>query len=135
MRPVESTAIWKSSARLSDEREIVYYDETPGTGGAAVPDTRGLPTAAPAAPSVRWDPLSGEWVVIAAARQDRTFLPPAARAAAPEDRSRFAAHLQVLSVQRAPGKLKYRAGTESGRGVWINDVEPEAAARTLREVM
>ncbi len=25
----------------------------------------------------RWDPLAGEWVVIAAARQDRTFLPPA----------------------------------------------------------
>ena len=26
---------------------------------------------------IRWDPLAGEWVVIAAARQDRTFLPPA----------------------------------------------------------
>jgi UDPglucose--hexose-1-phosphate uridylyltransferase len=52
-----------------------------------------------------------------------------------EDRSRFAAHLQVLSVQRAPGKLKYLAGTESGMTVWINDVEPEAAARTLWEAM
>ena len=26
--------------------------------------------------AVRWDPLLGEWVVIAAQRQDRTFLPP-----------------------------------------------------------
>ena len=40
-------------------------------------------------------------------------------------------HLQVLSVRRAPGKLKYLAGT----GVWINDIVPETAARRLREAM
>jgi UDPglucose--hexose-1-phosphate uridylyltransferase len=45
----------------------------------------------------------------------------------------FAAHLQVLSIRRAPGKLKYLAGTESGIGVWINDIVPEEAARRLRE--
>jgi UDPglucose--hexose-1-phosphate uridylyltransferase len=45
----------------------------------------------------------------------------------------FGMHLQVLSVRRAPGKLKYLAGTESGAGVWINDVVPETAARRLRE--
>jgi UDPglucose--hexose-1-phosphate uridylyltransferase len=45
----------------------------------------------------------------------------------------FGMHLQVLSVRRAPGKLKYLAGTESGTGVWINDVVPETAARRLRE--
>jgi UDPglucose--hexose-1-phosphate uridylyltransferase len=48
-------------------------------------------------------------------------------------RSRFAAHLQVLSVRRAAGKLKYLAGTESGMGVWINDIVPEEAAQRLRE--
>jgi UDPglucose--hexose-1-phosphate uridylyltransferase len=48
-------------------------------------------------------------------------------------RSRFAAHLQVLSVRRAAGKLKYLAGTESGMGVWINDIVPEQAAQRLRE--
>ena len=42
-------------------------------------------------------------------------------------------HLQVLSIRRAPGKLKYLAGSESGMGVWINDVLPEDAARRLRE--
>jgi UDPglucose--hexose-1-phosphate uridylyltransferase len=46
----------------------------------------------------------------------------------------FAAHLQVLSIRRAPGKLKYLAGTESGMGVWINDIVPEEAAQRLREV-
>jgi UDPglucose--hexose-1-phosphate uridylyltransferase len=48
-------------------------------------------------------------------------------------RDEFGLHLRVMSVQRAPGKLKYLAGTESGMGVWINDVVPEAAAQSLRE--
>jgi UDPglucose--hexose-1-phosphate uridylyltransferase len=52
----------------------------------------------------------------------------------PLARAEFALHLQVLSIRRAPGKLKYLAGTESGMGVWINDITPEAAAQRLREV-
>jgi UDPglucose--hexose-1-phosphate uridylyltransferase len=43
-------------------------------------------------------------------------------------------HLQVMSVLRAPGRLKYLAGSESGVGAWINDVAPEAVASRLREV-
>jgi UDPglucose--hexose-1-phosphate uridylyltransferase len=43
-------------------------------------------------------------------------------------------HLQVMSVMRAPGKLKYLAGSESGVGAWINDVAPESVAARLREV-
>ena len=61
---------WKSSGRLADGREIIYFDESPGLGRA-----------------------------------------------------------------RAPGKLKYLAGSESGMGVWINDVLPEDAARRLREAV
>jgi UDPglucose--hexose-1-phosphate uridylyltransferase len=82
---VDTQSIWKSSARLADGREIIYFDEAPGSGRAQVPDTRplGPRTPGPALPTgrhewgTRWDPLAGEWVVIAAARQDRTFLPPA----------------------------------------------------------
>jgi UDPglucose--hexose-1-phosphate uridylyltransferase len=48
-------------------------------------------------------------------------------------RREFALHLQVFSIRRAPGKLKYLAGTESGMGVWINDITPEEAALRLRE--
>ncbi len=85
MTPVGTQSIWKSSTRLADGREIVYFDEEPGLGRAAVPDTRPLPPRppGPALPygrpewGIRWDALAGEWVVIAAARQDRTFLPPA----------------------------------------------------------
>jgi UDPglucose--hexose-1-phosphate uridylyltransferase len=37
-------------------------------------------------------------------------------------------HLQVLSVRRAPGKLKWLAGTGPGTGVSINDIVPEVPA-------
>jgi UDPglucose--hexose-1-phosphate uridylyltransferase len=50
-------------------------------------------------------------------------------------RREFGLHLQVLTVRRAPGKLKYLAGTESGMAVWINDIAPETAARRLREAL
>jgi UDPglucose--hexose-1-phosphate uridylyltransferase len=77
--------VWKSSARLADGREIAYFDEAPGLGRDQVRDTRPLRPRMPGPElpygrpdwGVRWDQLTGEWVVIAAARQDRTFLPPA----------------------------------------------------------
>jgi UDPglucose--hexose-1-phosphate uridylyltransferase len=82
---VGTQSIWKTSGLLADGREIIYFDESPGTGRALVRDTRPLPPLPPGPPlpvgtaeeGIRWDPLAGEWVVIAAARQDRTFLPPA----------------------------------------------------------
>ena len=43
-------------------------------------------------------------------------------------------HLQLFSLRRAPGKLKYLAGSESGMGAWINDTTPERIAERLREV-
>lgn len=43
-------------------------------------------------------------------------------------------HLQLFSVLRAPGKLKYLAGSESGMGAWVNDTSPERIAERLREV-
>ena len=43
-------------------------------------------------------------------------------------------HMQVFSIRRAPGKLKYLAGSESGMGVFVNDTEPAAVAAQLRAV-
>ena len=43
-------------------------------------------------------------------------------------------HLQVFSVMRAPGKLKYLAGSESAQGAWVSDTTPEAIADRLHEV-
>ncbi|MGH3980885.1 MAG: galactose-1-phosphate uridylyltransferase [Pseudonocardiaceae bacterium] len=41
-------------------------------------------------------------------------------------------HLQLFSLRRAPGKLKYLAGSESAAGAWINDATPERIAQQLR---
>ncbi|TVL93844.1 galactose-1-phosphate uridylyltransferase [Streptomyces sp. SAJ15] len=50
------------------------------------------------------------------------------------DRDRFALHLELFTIRRTAGKLKFLAGSESGMSVFINDVPPEAAAQRLREV-
>src|SRR5579875_863561 len=80
---------WPGSGRLADGREIIYFDEAPGLGRAAARDTREALSRAAQVPgrrdaagavsaesALRWDPLLGEWVIIAAQRQERTFLPP-----------------------------------------------------------
>jgi UDPglucose--hexose-1-phosphate uridylyltransferase len=51
-----------------------------------------------------------------------------------EDRADFALHLELFTIRRSPGKLKFLAGSESGAGAFVNDVLPEAAADRLREV-
>lgn len=50
------------------------------------------------------------------------------------DRELAYLHLELFSVKRAATKLKYLAGSESGMGVWINDVTPEQIATQLRAV-
>ncbi|MFF0789477.1 galactose-1-phosphate uridylyltransferase [Streptomyces spiralis] len=49
-------------------------------------------------------------------------------------REDFALHLELFTIRRASGKLKFLAGSESGMSVFINDVPPERAAERLREV-
>ncbi|NMN95963.1 galactose-1-phosphate uridylyltransferase [Nocardiaceae bacterium YC2-7] len=41
-------------------------------------------------------------------------------------------HMQLFSIRRAPGKLKYLAGSESAMGAFINDTDPAAVAAQLR---
>ena len=50
------------------------------------------------------------------------------------DRDLAYLHLEVFSIRRAPGKLKYLAGSESAMGAFVNDVLPEEAAKLLRAV-
>jgi UDPglucose--hexose-1-phosphate uridylyltransferase len=81
-RADQSQLTWKHRGRLADGREIIYFDEAPGLNRARAGDRReGLapapgPGTSSADSALRWDPLLGEWVVVAAQRQDRTFLPP-----------------------------------------------------------
>ncbi|EGX58086.1 galactose-1-phosphate uridylyltransferase [Streptomyces zinciresistens K42] len=48
-------------------------------------------------------------------------------------REDFALHLELFTIRRTSGKLKFLAGSESGMSVFINDVPPERAAERLRE--
>ncbi|WP_406000354.1 galactose-1-phosphate uridylyltransferase [Streptomyces sp. NBC_00829] len=49
-------------------------------------------------------------------------------------RDDFGLHLELFTIRRTSGKLKFLAGSESGMSVFINDVPPETAAERLREV-
>ena len=49
-------------------------------------------------------------------------------------RDDFWLHLELFSIRRAVGKLKYLAGSESAMGAFVSDVLPEATAERLRAV-
>lgn len=70
-------SITKRVHRLADGRDLIYYDDPDTTlDPERAPDLR-EPVARPATATMRQDPLTGEWISIAAARQNRVFLPPA----------------------------------------------------------
>ena len=47
-------------------------------------------------------------------------------------RDLLALHLELFSIRRAPGKLKFLAGSESAMGAFVSDVTPEQTAERLR---
>ena len=66
--------MFRTDGRLADGRVIRWYDTE--SGREPVADRRDLPTTTPMSQQ-RYDVLSGEHVVLAAHRQNRTFMPPA----------------------------------------------------------
>ncbi|MET0447271.1 MAG: galactose-1-phosphate uridylyltransferase, partial [Aeromicrobium sp.] len=63
--------------RLADGRELIYFDDA---GSTLPPERRADPRhldPRPPTATMRLDLLTGDWVSIAAARQNRAFLPPA----------------------------------------------------------
>ncbi|MDH6180019.1 UDPglucose--hexose-1-phosphate uridylyltransferase [Microbacteriaceae bacterium SG_E_30_P1] len=69
--------ITKHPTTLADGRELIYYDDADTTlGPERATDARTLDPR-PATATMRQDPLTGDWISIAAARQNRVFLPPA----------------------------------------------------------
>jgi UDPglucose--hexose-1-phosphate uridylyltransferase len=74
-----TAGITRIDAVMADGRDLIYYDDAdtslaPGRRA----DARDL-DARPATATMRQDPLTGEWISIAAARQNRVFLPSADR--------------------------------------------------------
>ena len=69
--------ITRHDHHLADGRELFYFDDADTTlSSERAIDAREL-DARPATATMRQDVLTGEWISIAAARQNRVFLPPA----------------------------------------------------------
>lgn len=51
-----------------------------------------------------------------------------------EDRENGRLYLQLFSMMRSPGRMKFLAGSESGQEAWISDTTPEHIAARFREV-
>ena len=73
----------RTSLRMADGREIVYFDDTePWLSGERVRDAVDHRPLRPAdellrgGSQVRFDPLTGDWVAMASHRNDRTLMPP-----------------------------------------------------------
>jgi UDPglucose--hexose-1-phosphate uridylyltransferase len=68
--------IVKVTAKLFDGRDIHYFDDAHSTRqDSRKPDLR-EPAERPQLAELRHDPLTGEWVAVAAHRHTRAFLPP-----------------------------------------------------------
>ena len=63
---------------LADGRELLFF-ALPGHVPAPVPDRRPLPERDPAPSHLRYDRTTGQWVIVAEQRQDRTYKPPPER--------------------------------------------------------
>jgi UDPglucose--hexose-1-phosphate uridylyltransferase len=71
------TGIAKRVCVLADGRELIYFDDADTTlPPDRAPDLRRLEGRPPTA-EIRQDPLTGEWIAVAAARQNRVVMPPA----------------------------------------------------------
>ena len=70
-------SITKRATTLADGRDLIYFDDADTTlSPERAADARHLDPR-PATATMRQDPLTGEWISIAASRQNRVFLPPA----------------------------------------------------------
>lgn len=66
----------RTSMRLADGRELVYFDESDAAVRTLVDPRELAPADRAAPPDLRHDVLLDEWVAVAAHRQTRTHLPP-----------------------------------------------------------
>ena len=71
------SAITKKTSKLADGRDLFYFDDADSNlAPERKADLRNLGDR-PAVAEMRLDSLTGEWISIAAARNNRAFLPPA----------------------------------------------------------
>lgn len=86
----------KHGAKLSDGRDLFYFDDAGSNLLASrTPDTRN-PEARPELAELRLDVLSGEWISVAAHRHNRAFMPPAHECPLCPSRADFASEIPDL---------------------------------------
>ena len=66
----------RTDTKLSDGRELIYYDPADTPVRVPLEDTRGLSAPQPQV-DLRTDPLTGDVITYATHRNTRTYLPPA----------------------------------------------------------
>ncbi|MVN87227.1 galactose-1-phosphate uridylyltransferase [Deinococcus sp. HMF7620] len=72
--PAPPTALYAADCVKPDGRPLTLYGLAPVRVRGAIPSPS--PDPVDARPALRWHPLRGEWVMYAAHRMGRTFLPP-----------------------------------------------------------
>lgn len=70
-------SITKRGHTLADGRSLIYFDDADSRLDPHREPDRRTGLERPQTPEMRMDPLTGDWVSIASARQNRAFLPPA----------------------------------------------------------
>jgi len=133
-----STFITKRATTLADGRELIYFDDADTTlGEERAVDSRVLDPRPPTA-SMRQDILTGEWVSIAAARQNRVFLPPADQdplaPQTPENPSEVPALYDVAVFEnRSPSFGPALIGSENSP-LGLDDLDERGLGRTRSSI-
>ncbi|TQL47011.1 UDPglucose--hexose-1-phosphate uridylyltransferase [Homoserinimonas aerilata] len=120
--------IRKTVTTLADGRELIYFDDADtalGTERAA--DGRMLDPR-PETATMRQDVLTGEWISIAAARQNRAFLPPADQdplaPATPSNPSEIPGMYDVAVFENRSPSFGPETGAADTAGVGIGRTAP-----------
>lgn len=124
----------RTARELADGREIIYFDADPGRVRDTA-DRRELPGQAPPS-EMRRDPLTGEWITMAAHRQTRTYKPPAGACPLCPSTPEFAGEIpdadyDVVVFQNQFPSFARGSGDESA----VDGFFPSAPARGRCEVV
>lgn len=126
--------VTKRQSHMADGRELIYFDDADSTlSPDRLPDLREIEVRPPTA-VMRQDPLTGDWISIAAARQNRVFLPPPEldplAPAGPANPSEIPDNYDVVVFEnRSPS-----FGPELGDDYSDHDLESIGLGRTLPSI-
>lgn len=118
----------KHTTHLADGRELIYFDDE----GSTLPAERAVDERhldpRPATATMRQDPLTGDWISIAASRQNRVFLPPADQdplaPQSPGNPSEVPSHYDVAVFENRSPSFGPELGIADVQGIGIGRTAP-----------